>query len=152
MWVKTISRPKILEINGMCLRDFPSQEDALKCADRLIEKSCADFEFEMEVEEDKEMPLLSKYRYQHSSGTSHSWRQTQSKHLKGDTQLKSAKALQDSAAMMEAMGPSTQHEDMEEPMPESTVQVTSQEWDVAHTASIDLRLPLLDLVGDLLQL
>ena len=126
----------------MCLRDFPNQDDALKVADRLIKKSCEDFGHEHEEDLDADMPLLSRFKYHHSHGKSSTWTQTQKKELTGDGVLKNAKALQESAQMMEAMGQPPKEESEEEPW-EHNGKIVAHEWDLCHTAAIDLRLSLL---------
>ena len=138
---KNITRPKILTMNGLNLGDFPDHAKALQCADRLIAKSEVEFEFEHEADEDAEMPLLSRFRYIHSKGKSSSWIQTENKQLSGVTVVKNAKQLKDSAAMMEALGaPGDVDDDKGGVGQETSVTVTSNEWDLAHTSSIELRL------------
>ena len=128
-------------MNGLALGDFPDHGKALQCADRLIAKSVIEFEFDHEADEDPEMPLLSRFRYIHSKGKSSTWIQTEKKELNGITHVKSAKQLKDSAAMMEALGaPGDADDDKGGVGQETSVTVTSNEWDLAHTSSIELRL------------
>ena len=99
------SRPQILMMNGMSLKDFDTQEAALKIADEIILLNEKTHGHPHDAIVHESMPLLNKYWYVHSGGTKRTIEQLESKELQHSADVKSRKTLEDSGAFVEGLGP-----------------------------------------------
>jgi hypothetical protein len=115
------------------VQDFRNEGEAMKAADRLIEKNVEEFGHDGASNIDEVMPLLSRFRYIEGKGKKRSWQQTQEKKLKGTGNIKGIKDLEKAKSFMEALGPVD--EDGETP----PNKVVSTSWEKANTASLDMR-------------
>ena len=62
-----------MEMNGLKMEYFTSQEEALSYADELIRQSALEFGFDRAVVETKGFSLLTKFRYVKSEGKERTW-------------------------------------------------------------------------------
>ena len=98
------TRPMILQKNGMSLRDFSSQEEALATADDLVARNMSENEYTFENHPamiDKN-PLLSRFYYIETKGKDRVWKMDQLKSLDKGKELKNIGDVQ--AHMEEALG------------------------------------------------
>ena len=68
-----------MEMNGLSLDYFKSQDEALQYADELIRQSQCEFGFDSAVVETPGFPLLTKFMYVKSEGKIRKWTATESK-------------------------------------------------------------------------
>ena len=68
-----------MEMNGLSLDYFKSQDEALQYADELIRQSQCEFGFDSAVVETPGFPLLTKFRYVKTDGKERTWTTTESK-------------------------------------------------------------------------
>ena len=68
LFLLSMQRPRILQLNGLCMQDLESTEAAFQTADRLFEKNKEEFGHAGNMDLDNEDPMLSKYQYVHSHG------------------------------------------------------------------------------------
>ena len=102
----SMQRPRILQLNGLCMQDFDSTEAALQCADRLFEKNKEEFGHAGNIDLDSEDPMIRKYQYVQSHGKKRTWSQDERKHLDGHSHLKGGvKQLDEAKNFLECMGP-----------------------------------------------
>ena len=69
----------MLELNGLGMQYFQSQEEALRYADELIKQSDIEFGYVREVVETDGFPLLARFKYIKSDGKERSWTATETK-------------------------------------------------------------------------
>ena len=97
-------------MNGLSLGDFPTHDEALKCADDLVAANAKEYEHKVSPQINASNPLLTKHWYVHGQGTKRKYTQAEEKALSGDSDLKTRKQLADSQAFMEGLGPSSSAE------------------------------------------
>ena len=85
-----------MRLNGLCLQDFASVEDAMEFAESLIDDSAAMFGFAKETVPHAN-PLMVKCLYIHSEGKRHEVTNTETKKIEGVTDVTKGKALTDAA-------------------------------------------------------
>ena len=135
-------RPKILDYNGLSMKDFENTEAALACADRLIVQNQAEYGHAGLSSIDPVMPLLSRFQYIKSDGKKRLWSQTEHQELEGRTQAKGPKQIQDLKLFMDAMGPGGAAVGAVE---DSTVQIKGLGWEQVEDQCKALRKELLEL-------
>ena len=101
-WVK--NRPAILRMNGLEMKDFPSEEKAFEAAQLLMDQNKNEYDHKGGCEEMVGMPLLNKYYYIQGHGKKRTWSQAETKILEGERDVKSKKELADRHEFMEALG------------------------------------------------
>ena len=90
-----------MEMNGLKMEYFTSQEEALSYADELIRQSAIEFDFPHAVVETKGFPLLTKFRYVKSEGKERTWTAEETK--TGEKRATpSSKQLQDAEKSVQA--------------------------------------------------
>ena len=87
-------RPKILQLNGLCLGDFPNREEALQTADELIAHSVAEYGHKYAAISYGN-PLTDKFFYVQGKGRTKTWYKGEEKTLSKDSNPKNTKALTD---------------------------------------------------------
>ena len=91
----------MLELNGLGMQYFQSQEEALRYADELIKQSEIEFGYVREVVETDGFPLLARFKYIKSDGKERSWTASETK--TGEKRAApSQKQLQDSEKSVQA--------------------------------------------------
>lgn len=79
-----MGRPKILQMNGLSIKDFDSVAEAMQTADDLVEQSAADYSFTKEtIHHDN--PLCVKCYYIYGHGKKHTMSGTERKDISGVT-------------------------------------------------------------------
>ena len=82
--VNYFTRPSILALNGMSIKDFDTQREALEVADQIIAGNMADYEEAHKLNPPKESnvnPLLNKYFYVHDEGLKTNFTDSETKRL-----------------------------------------------------------------------
>ena len=85
-------RPKILQLNGLCLGDFASHDEALKVADELIAASVQEFQHQYATISYGN-PLTDKYFYVLGKGRTRTWYKDEGKGLEKTSDVKNKKML-----------------------------------------------------------
>ena len=92
-----------MQINGLSIRDFADQKEALKTADESIADNKAEHGHQEEPKIHKN-PLISKDFYVKSDGKKRSWEQAEHKDFSGSADPKTKHGMQDVGAFMEGVG------------------------------------------------
>ena len=98
---------EILSFNGSSLANFKNVQDALSDVDHLVKKNMQAHGWTEEdhpPEIDEVKPEYSRYFYVKGKGKETSWKQTQSKKLEGQANLKNLAQLQQGCKFMEGLG------------------------------------------------
>ena len=105
-------RPKILDMNGLSLRDFSSHDEALAVADELIAASIKEHnhKYAMISYGNK---LTDKYFYVQGKGRTRTWYKDEGKTLEKSSSVKNVKMLSNSAVFGELVAGETKPEETE---------------------------------------
>ena len=85
-------RPKILQMNGLSIKDFDSVAEAMQTADDLVEQSAADYSFTKETI-NHDNPLCVKCYYIYGHGKKHTMSGTERKDISGQTDGKNKQKM-----------------------------------------------------------
>ena len=123
------------------------KKTALQCADRIIQKNKEEFQHDGEEAIDEDEPLLSRFKYTQSLGKKRTWTQAEKQNMEGLSKPSSSKALQDSEAFLECMGPAGQASIAAAAAEDtSSVQIWNAKWDELEGLCKKLRTELGKLV------
>ena len=107
--LKKPARPKILQMNGMSMSDFSTQQEALKCADDLIAENEKLFGHSgPDCTIPHKNPLLVRFWYVQGQGKKRTRAQIETKELSGDADVKNKKMLHDAGVFLEGLGPAVE--------------------------------------------
>ena len=98
-----LERPKILQMNGMGLKDFESRQEAMDTADQLIAQSVKEFGHKYAcISYGNE--LTDKFSYVLQGGRTKTWYKDENKTLESTKNPKNAKMLADQGMFAELLG------------------------------------------------
>jgi len=98
---------EILKMNGRSLADFEEEEDAMEDVQFLVRKNQEEHGHSNEDHPPDvcvEKPLYSRFWYVKSEGKAFAFKQTETKSLTGDADMKDTKALESGMQFLEGMG------------------------------------------------
>ena len=96
---------QILAAYGQSIKDFPSEGDALEAVRHLCAKNREEHFYEEKPERlDEKYPAFSRFWFVMSMGKTEEHKQTESKHLDQQVDLKNLAQLEEAKVFMEGMG------------------------------------------------